>query len=62
MFILQAYLGGAWVAPCGGCCAMHFLMKQWGWPGGLLDLMPTARPLWLVAAALLVMIFVGPAR
>jgi len=60
--VLQQYIGGKWLAPCGGCIAMNWLMQQWGWSGGLMDLMPNSRLLWVTAAALALMIVIGPIR
>lgn len=58
--VLNLYTGGRWIAAALGLACLHGLLRRQGHRGGLLDLAPDARPLWLVAAALALLLVHGP--
>lgn len=58
--ILSLYTGGRWLAASFGLAVLHEFLRRFGHPGGLLDLAPDARPLWLIALALGLLLLNGP--
>lgn len=58
--VLNLYTGGRWIAATLGLACLHELLRQSGHPGGLLDLAPDSRPLWLAALALGLLVLHGP--
>lgn len=58
--VLTLHLGGKWLGPLLGIAALDLFARALGVRGGLLTLMPSPLPLWLIAAGIAWLVFEGP--